>query len=80
MGWRTMANKFIVGVAAITLSGIGALVAQEKPAEAKAEMGADWAGGFYCPCHGSKFDLAGRVYKGSPAPTNLEVPPYMLSD
>lgn len=35
-----------------------------------------WLGGFYCPCHGSKFDLAGRVYKGSPAPTNLVVPPY----
>jgi ubiquinol-cytochrome c reductase iron-sulfur subunit len=49
---------------------------QYKPATDKAEMGADWSGGFYCPCHGSKFDLAGRVYKGSPAPTNLEVPPY----
>lgn len=36
----------------------------------------DWQGGFYCPCHGSKFDLAGRVYKGVPAPTNLEVPPH----
>ena len=36
----------------------------------------DWPGGFYCPCHGSKFDLAGRVFKGSPAPTNLIVPPY----
>jgi ubiquinol-cytochrome c reductase iron-sulfur subunit len=36
----------------------------------------DWPGGFYCPCHGSKFDLAGRVYKGSPAPTNLVVPPH----
>lgn len=36
----------------------------------------DWPGGFYCPCHGSKFDLAGRVYKGSPAPTNLVIPPY----
>ena len=49
---------------------------QFKPAADKAEMGADWTGGFYCPCHGSKFDLAGRVYSGSPAPTNLEVPPY----
>ena len=49
---------------------------QMKPAEDKAEMGADWVGGFYCPCHGSKFDLAGRVFRGSPAPTNLEVPPY----
>jgi ubiquinol-cytochrome c reductase iron-sulfur subunit len=36
----------------------------------------NWFGGFYCPCHGSKFDLAGRVYKGVPAPTNLRVPPY----
>ena len=37
---------------------------KEKTAEEKAEMGADWGGGFYCPCHGSKFDFAGRVYKG----------------
>jgi len=54
---------------------------QEKRIDDKAEMGADWLGGFYCPCHGSKFDFAGRVYKGSPAPTNLVVPPYKyLSD
>ena len=53
---------------------------QLKSAEAKAEMGADWVGGFYCPCHGSKFDLAGRVYKGSPAPLNLAVPPYTMTD
>jgi ubiquinol-cytochrome c reductase iron-sulfur subunit len=54
---------------------------QYKGADAKAEMGADWNGGFYCPCHGSKFDLAGRVYKGVPAPVNLPVPPYTyLSD
>ena len=52
-----------------------------KSADDKAEMGAEWTGGFYCPCHGSKFDLAGRVYKGSPAPKNLEVPKYTyLSD
>lgn len=45
------------------------------------DMGADWVGGFFCPCHGSKFDLAGRVFKGSPAPINLEVPKHMyLSD
>ena len=49
---------------------------QMKPVEAKAEMGPDWVGGFYCPCHGSKFDLAGRVFRGAPAPTNLKVPPY----
>jgi ubiquinol-cytochrome c reductase iron-sulfur subunit len=36
----------------------------------------DWQGGFFCPCHGSRFDLAGRVYKGVPAPANLRVPPY----
>lgn len=54
---------------------------QMKPADAKAEMGADWGGGFYCACHGSKFDLAGRVFRGAPAPTNLVVPPYtFLSD
>ena len=49
---------------------------QYKSAEAKGEMGQDWNGGFYCPCHGSKFDFAGRVFKGSPAPVNLTVPPY----
>jgi ubiquinol-cytochrome c reductase iron-sulfur subunit len=42
----------------------------------KGDMGENWAGGFFCPCHGSKFDLAGRVFKGSPAPTNLVVPPH----
>jgi ubiquinol-cytochrome c reductase iron-sulfur subunit len=36
----------------------------------------DWNGGFFCPCHGSRFDLAGRVYKGVPAPKNLRIPPY----
>ncbi len=49
---------------------------QLKPADAKGEMGGDWVGGFYCPCHGSKFDYAGRVFRGAPAPTNLPVPPY----
>lgn len=39
-------------------------------------VSANWPGGFYCPCHGSKFDLAGRVFKGVPAPANLTVPPY----
>jgi ubiquinol-cytochrome c reductase iron-sulfur subunit len=50
---------------------------QFKPKEMSPDMGADWVGGFYCPCHGSKFDYAGRVYKGAPAPTNLRVPPHM---
>jgi ubiquinol-cytochrome c reductase iron-sulfur subunit len=42
------------------------------------DLGADWKGGFFCPCHGSKFDLAGRVYKGVPAPANLVVPRYQF--
>jgi ubiquinol-cytochrome c reductase iron-sulfur subunit len=40
----------------------------------------NWLGGFYCPCHKSKFDLSGRVYKGVPAPTNLRIPPYSFLD
>jgi ubiquinol-cytochrome c reductase iron-sulfur subunit len=47
-----------------------------RPELAPEDLGADWKGGFFCPCHGSKFDLAGRVYQGVPAPTNLVVPPY----
>ena len=54
---------------------------QSKTVEAKGEMGEDWGGGFLCPCHGSKFDLAGRVFRGAPAPVNLDVPPHKyLSD
>ena len=45
----------------------------------KPQVEADWAGGFYCPCHGSKFDMAGRVYQGVPAPTNLRIPPHMYT-
>lgn len=47
-----------------------------RPEIAPADLGESWQGGFYCPCHGSKFDLAGRVFKNVPAPTNLVVPPY----
>ena len=43
-------------------------------------LGASWPGGFRCPCHGSRFDMAGRVFSGSPAPTNLRVPPYSFRD
>jgi ubiquinol-cytochrome c reductase iron-sulfur subunit len=43
-------------------------------------LAADWPGGFFCPCHGSKFDLSGRVFAGVPAPTNLEIPPYSFVD
>ncbi len=52
-----------------------------RPEVAPGDLGPDWLGGFFCPCHQSKFDLAGRVYAGVPAPTNLVVPPHKyLSD
>lgn len=47
-----------------------------RPEIAPPDLGNKWKGGFFCPCHGSWFDLAGRVYRGVPAPTNLDVPPY----
>ena len=47
-----------------------------RPEVAPADLGPEWLGGFFCPCHQSKFDLAGRVYSGVPAPTNLTVPPH----
>lgn len=47
-----------------------------RPEMAPADLGPDWKGGFFCPCHGSRFDLAGRVYSGVPAPTNLVIPPH----
>lgn len=47
-----------------------------RPEVAPADLGADWFGGYLCPCHGSRYDLAGRVYKSQPAPLNLPVPPH----
>jgi ubiquinol-cytochrome c reductase iron-sulfur subunit len=47
-----------------------------RPELAPADLGANWTGGWFCPCHGSRFDLAARVYSGSPAPTNLVIPPH----
>lgn len=47
-----------------------------RPEVAPADLGAGWLGGYFCPCHGSRYDLAGRVYKAQPAPLNLPVPPY----
>lgn len=71
--YRSIKPEFLVLVGICTHLGCSP---QPKAADAKGEMGNDWSGGFLCPCHGSKFDLAGRVFKGSPAPINLEVPPY----
>jgi ubiquinol-cytochrome c reductase iron-sulfur subunit len=52
-----------------------------RPDIAPADLGEDWLGGFFCPCHSSRFDMAGRVFQGVPAPTNLSVPPhYYVSD
>lgn len=48
----------------------------KKEVGAASDMGADWPGGYYCPCHNSRFDLAARVFKGSPAPSNLVIPPH----
>ena len=76
--YRSIKPEYLVLVGICTHLGCSPV---QKSSEAKGEMGADWAGGFLCPCHGSKFDLAGRVYKGAPAPVNLEVPPHTyLSD
>jgi ubiquinol-cytochrome c reductase iron-sulfur subunit len=51
-----------------------------RPEFAPADLGSEWVGGWFCPCHGSRFDLAGRVFKGAPAPTNLIVPPHKYLD
>jgi ubiquinol-cytochrome c reductase iron-sulfur subunit len=48
----------------------------KKEIGAASDMGGDWPGGYYCPCHNSRFDLSARVFKGSPAPTNLPIPPH----
>ena len=68
--YRSSKPEFLVVEGSCTHLGCAPLEQfQVGPAE-------DWFGGFFCPCHGSRFDLAGRVYKGVPAPTNLRIPPY----
>ena len=76
--FRSINPEYLVVVGSCTHLGCSPI---ERFDLAPADLGADWQGGFYCPCHGSKFDLAGRVYKGVPAPLNLPVPPHrFLSD
>ncbi|MGH8178616.1 MAG: ubiquinol-cytochrome c reductase iron-sulfur subunit [Steroidobacter sp.] len=70
---RALNPEYLVLVGVCTHLGCAPL-SRFNPADA--ELGADWPGGFYCPCHGSKFDLSGRVFKDVPAPLNLKVPPY----
>lgn len=76
--YRSIRPEYLVVVGLCTHLGCSPTY---TPIDANAGLGEDWMGGFFCPCHGSRFDLAGRVFKGVPAPTNLVIPPYKyLSD
>jgi ubiquinol-cytochrome c reductase iron-sulfur subunit len=70
---RAIKPEIMVMVGSCTHLGCSPTFRPDHPAP---EVDANWQGGFFCPCHGSKFDLSGRVYKGVPAPLNLLVPPY----
>lgn len=75
---RSIKPNFLIAVGICTHLGCSPTFRKEAGAP---DLGSDWPGGFFCPCHGSKFDLAGRVFKGVPAPINLEIPPHKyLSD
>lgn len=70
---RSLKPEILVLVAICTHLGC---IPSFRPTPGAPDIGDTWPGGFYCPCHGSKFDFAGRVFKNVPAPTNLVVPPY----
>jgi len=70
---RAIKSEYFVAVGICTHLGCSPTY---RPDVAPADLGADWKGGFFCPCHGSRFDLAGRVYQGVPAPLNLVIPPH----
>ncbi|MGQ0620989.1 MAG: ubiquinol-cytochrome c reductase iron-sulfur subunit [Panacagrimonas sp.] len=70
---RALKPEILVMIGSCTHLGCSPTFRPDHPAP---EIASDWQGGFYCPCHGSKFDLSGRVYKSVPAPINLKVPPY----
>ena len=75
---RSIKPELLIAVGICTHLGCSPTYRKEV---APADLGADWPGGFFCPCHGSKFDLAGRVFKDVPAQSNLEIPPHKyLSD
>jgi ubiquinol-cytochrome c reductase iron-sulfur subunit len=75
---RSIKPEYLVAVGICTHLGCSPTFRKEV---GPADLGADWPGGFFCPCHGSRFDLAARVFSGSPAPTNLVIPPHKyLSD
>lgn len=71
--YRSIKPEYFVAVGICTHLGC---VPVFRPEAAAPDLGPDWVGGFFCPCHGSRYDLAGRVFKNSPAPFNLPVPPY----
>ena len=76
---RSIKPEYFVAVG--ICSHLGCSPSDKFQVGAQPSLPDDWAGGFLCPCHGSTFDIAGRVFKNKPAPDNLEVPPYMfLSD
>ncbi len=76
--YRSIKPEYLVAIGICTHLGCSPTY---RPEVAPADLGPDWVGGFFCPCHGSRFDLAARVYSGVPAPTNLVIPPYQfLSD
>jgi ubiquinol-cytochrome c reductase iron-sulfur subunit len=76
---RSIKPEFFVAVGICT--HLGCSPSDKFQTGAQASLPDDWKGGFLCPCHGSTFDMAGRVFKNKPAPDNLEVPPHMyLSD
>ncbi len=78
--YRSQRPEYLIVLGICTHLGCSPVYAKKGEGEAH-NLGADWQGGFFCPCHGSRFDLAGRVYKGMPAPSNLVVPPHQyLSD
>jgi len=70
---RSLKPEYLVAVGICTHLGCSPTYRKEIGA---ADLGADWPGGFFCPCHGSRFDLAARVFKNVPAPTNLVIPPH----
>jgi len=76
-GYRSRNPEFFVCVAICT--HLGCAPTPHLNTGAQPGLPSDWPGGFFCPCHGSTFDLAGRVFANKPAPDNLEVPPYMFS-
>jgi len=78
---RAIEGKEDIGVVLGLCTHLGCAPSYRPDVGAEDLGGAEWLGGFFCRCHGSKYDLAGRVYTGVPAPTNLEIPPYKyLSD